>query len=450
MDNSFSCNSPAIQYAKYVKNQQAALFIGAGVSKTAGYCDWKELLAPLASEIGVNINNINDYAVLAQYVVNEGAGNKSLLENHIALKLEKKPKIEELHHELSNLSVNTIWTTNYDDVLETAYAASNPDVKVGDKSLLNGVVSTRVTIYKMHGTVKPHPIDIIITQDDYEHYFLRYPLMCRQLTSDFATKSFLFIGFSFTDPNVKHNLSQLRVLMRGSTRTHFLVYIEPSDDYAREHELWLKDLSRYGIIGLPVRDYAELPALLRFIRNESIPRSVLISGSHDGDDYELFCTCLGREIAAREIILISGEGRNVTTFASEGAFNYHIDHGREYSGLIQLYRIPKFARRHANDRYRLSYRRQLTEKAQLAIIVGGQNGTMEEALLCVDRQIPILPVRWTGGASEEAWDKIANNEFLYMRNMLSEDEMNLLNVKPDSNEIENYVEKLADLADRLI
>lgn len=450
MDNCFSCNGPAIQYAKYVKNQQAAFFIGAGVAKAAGYCDWKELLAPLASDLGVNIDKTNDYTGLAQYVVNEGAGNKSLLENHIALKLEKKPKITELHRELSNLPVNTLWTTNYDDVLETAYVASNPDIKVGDKSLLNGVVSTRVTIYKMHGTVKPHPRDIIITQDDYEHYFLRYPLMCRQLTSDFATKSFLFIGFSFTDPNVKHNLAQLRVLMRGSTRTHFLVYIVPTDDYAREHELWLKDLSRYGIIGLPVKNYAELPALLRFIRNESMPRSVLISGSHDGDDYELFCTCLGKEIAAREIILISGEGRNVTAFASEGAFNCHIDHGREYSGLIQLYRIPKFARRHANDRYRLSYRRQLTEKAQLAIIVGGQNGTMEEVLLCVNRQIPILPVRWTGGASEEVWDKIASDEFLYMKGMLSEDEMNLLKSKPDLSEIENYVEKLADIVTRLI
>ncbi len=430
--------------------QQAALFVGAGLSTAAGYPDWKNILAPNAAGLGVDINRISDLPALAQYVINEGAGNKSLLENEIAMRLRTPPRLQNVHHELARLPVNTIWTTNYDRVLETAYAASNPDVKVGDKSLLSGVVGSRVTIYKMHGTVTPHPSEMIITQDDYEQYFLRYPLMCRQLASDFATKSFLFLGVSFKDPNIKHNIAQLRSLLRGSTRTHFLVYKLPDPESAREHELWLKDLSRYGFVGVQVHDWNEIPEVLELIRKWAFPRTILVSGSHDGQEFESLCTSVGHAVAARGFVLLSGEGRNVTTFVSEGAFNCLVDRGQDYSNMIQLFRIPQFARRHANQRYRLTYRRQLTERARLAIVIAGQEGTREEVGMCVDKQIPILPIKWTGGTAERVWNELQDDSSHYARQFLSDEVMALLASPPADGDTRAYADHVIEVASRLL
>jgi hypothetical protein len=442
--------TPAVQFAEYVSQQQAAVFVGAGLSIAAGYPDWKDLLAPRATALGVDIDHILDFPALAQYAVNECAGNKSLIENFIAMQVKKAPILQPIHYELAKLPVTTIWTTNYDDALEIAFAAYNPDVKVGDKSLLSGVVPSRVTIYKMHGTVKPHPSDIIISQDDYEHYFLRYPLMCRQLSSDFATKSFLFLGISFHDPNIKHNMAQLRGFLRGSTRTHFLIYKTPKPENAREHNLWLRDLSRYGIVGMQVTDWAEIPEVLQLIVKRSFPRSVLVSGSHDGIELEHFCSSLGREIAAQRIVILSGEGRNVTTFVSEGAFNYLIDKGQDYTPMIQLFRIPKFTRRSSNQRYRLTYRRQLTKRARLAIIIAGQDGTLEEVMLCSENRIPLLPVKWTGGTAEIVWNNINTDPSHYVRNFLSEEEMLLLATRPSESEIDAYTVLIVDVVLRLL
>ena len=42
-------------YAKAIREGNAAIFGGAGLSRPSGYVDWKDLLRPLASDIGLDV-----------------------------------------------------------------------------------------------------------------------------------------------------------------------------------------------------------------------------------------------------------------------------------------------------------------------------------------------------------------------------------------------------------
>ena len=53
-------------YIKVIRDGNAALFAGAGVSWPSGFVDWKELLRPLAEDIGLKIDDEHDLTLVAQ------------------------------------------------------------------------------------------------------------------------------------------------------------------------------------------------------------------------------------------------------------------------------------------------------------------------------------------------------------------------------------------------
>lgn len=57
----------------------AAIFVGAGLSRSAGFVDWRSLMAPMARELGLNIAREHDLLSLAQYYRNDRGGNRSRL-----------------------------------------------------------------------------------------------------------------------------------------------------------------------------------------------------------------------------------------------------------------------------------------------------------------------------------------------------------------------------------
>lgn len=69
----------------------------------------------------------------------------------------------------------------------------------------------------MHGDVE-HPSEAIITRDDYESYYIRMEPYLSALAGDLISKTFLFIGFSFTDPNLDYILSRVRTTYKKDQR----------------------------------------------------------------------------------------------------------------------------------------------------------------------------------------------------------------------------------------
>lgn len=119
------------EYVKAIRDGNAAVFAGAGLSRPSGFVDWKELLRPLADDIDLNIDEEHDLAAVAQYVRNK-AGNRATINSSLLDAFSKDVSPNENVSILTRLPIHTYWTTNYDHLIETGLqeANRNSDVKI--------------------------------------------------------------------------------------------------------------------------------------------------------------------------------------------------------------------------------------------------------------------------------------------------------------------------------
>lgn len=101
-------------YANQIQNNSASLFIGSGLSRAAGYTDWKGLLKEVAEDIGLNVDQEQDLISLAEYYVN-AKRNRVKIDNAISQFFGEAKNPTETHYYLASLPINSYWTTNYDN-----------------------------------------------------------------------------------------------------------------------------------------------------------------------------------------------------------------------------------------------------------------------------------------------------------------------------------------------
>src|SRR5437660_10177482 len=130
---------------------------GRHVSRAARYVDWKQLLKEIAEELELDIDRESDLVALAQFHVNRRQGRDRLNQLLIDEFLEHV-ELTPTHRLIASLPVSTIWTTNFDDLLEVAFEAASKriDVKRRPDDFSVSRRRTDVTIYKIHGD-KPNP-----------------------------------------------------------------------------------------------------------------------------------------------------------------------------------------------------------------------------------------------------------------------------------------------------
>lgn len=100
--------------------------------------------------------------------------------------------------------------TNYDSLIEDALTESKRvvDVKYNNKHLSLTKPHRDAIVYKMHGD-KSNPDEAILIKDDYEKYYRDHAQFITALSGDLISKTFLFVGFSFSDPNIDYILSSV-------------------------------------------------------------------------------------------------------------------------------------------------------------------------------------------------------------------------------------------------
>ena len=132
--------------------------------------------------------------------------------------------VTENHRLIARLPVETVWTTNYDRLIEKAFrgAGKRCEAKVASENFGITLRGKDVTVYKMHGDVS-QPQDAMLTKEDYELYNVHREVFTNALKGDLVNKTFLFLGFSFTDPNIDYILSRIRVLLAANPRQHYCI-----------------------------------------------------------------------------------------------------------------------------------------------------------------------------------------------------------------------------------
>jgi HEPN domain-containing protein len=279
-------------YVKDLNDDSASIFAGAGLSVSSGYVNWKELMSDLAKELGLNIDEENDLISIAQYHVNENGNNRYGITKKILEEFTEDVEESENHRIIARLPITSIWTTNYDQLIEKVIVneKKNIDVKYKENQLLYTKPKREVVLYKMHGDVS-EPDSTILTKQDYEQYFQTHETFVNALRGELITKTFLFIGFSFSDPNLDYILSRLHLRHGINKRKHYCFLKKnilgdkqnPNETIFTynniKQQLFINDLKRFGISSLLVEQYEEITDVLKEIEFRYNKQTVFISGS---------------------------------------------------------------------------------------------------------------------------------------------------------------------------
>lgn len=344
-------------FAADIRDGAAAIFAGAGLSVESGYVNWSALLREIAHELGLDVDRETNLVAVAQYHVNERR-NRSRINQKIVDEFSAGRTINENHEILARLPIATYWTTNYDSMIETALTASGKVVDV--KFAVNHLKTTKrgraVTLYKMHGDASD-PDHAVLTKDDYEGYFRDREPFVSLLSGDLVAKTMLFLGFSFTDPNIDYVLSRVRVVLRNSPKQHYCILRreqrrprEKAENFLyrqRQQEYFVKDLARVGIHALMVDEYDDVKRILRAVEARYRSRSVFISGSAaefdpwDTDTANRFLESLARTLVAKGMDIVTGFGLGVGPAIIAGALGEILLHPNVRShSQLQAYPFP--------------------------------------------------------------------------------------------------------------
>ena len=422
------------EYIKAIRDGNAAIFAGAGLSRASGFVDWRMLLKPLADDINLNLEDEYDLPAVAQYIQNKN-GNRNVINASIleAFGIDVKPN--DSVSIITRLPIHTYWTTNYDHLIEDGLRAANrnPDIKIDYKQLSATKRDRDAVVYKMHGDVD-HPADVVLTKDDYVKYDMNHPFFRSVLQGDLISKTFLFVGFSFEDPNLDFVLGQIRLLMDENLRDHYcfmrkMTRAECKDDeefgYKRaKEELREQYLKRYGIQTVYINDYREIPEILYEVEKSVLANNVFISGSavfyENGwtkEKVEELAYKLANELVKAEFCVTSGFGLGIGSSVINGALDDI--YTSKYKHLDEHLCLRPFPQGivDANERKEKTtkYREAILEENGVAIFIFGNkigtngkktiaDGCIQEYNIAKEKGCVIIPVGSTGNAAAKIYE----------------------------------------------
>lgn len=198
--------SHILQLQKAMRQNKLVIFAGAGVSKSCHVPLWSELIEELSKELDLP-DSETDFLKIPQIYKNLRK-DKEYLERVKEILLDGQVTSNEIHDALLDMNPCHVVTTNYDDLFEQAILKRNGNFfAVGRDEDLPYNRGERLLI-KMHGDFKSGKI--VLTENDYLDYAKNYPLIRSYIMSLFASKVVLFVGFSYSDINLKYIIRDVR------------------------------------------------------------------------------------------------------------------------------------------------------------------------------------------------------------------------------------------------
>lgn len=443
----FSINQKAFinAFVTEITNGDAAVFAGAGLSAPLGFVNWKNLLRDLAEELNLDIDKEVDLVSVAQYHFNRFKRGK--INNKIANEFTTLKKGGINHEILARIGIDTFWTTNYDQLIEKTLEAEGKTVelKVRNEDFSRNIKKKNAIVYKMHGD-KNSPDEAVLIKDDYETYNDKRELFSTALRGDLLSKTFIFIGFSFDDPNLEYILGRIKVLLKDNTPTHYCFFKEILEDdfkddlktaeenhedylYAKiKQELKINDLLRYGIHAVMIKQYEEITSILLEIENRLKRRNIFVSGAahvytpYSENEAKTLIHNLSYKLAENEYKIVSGYGLGIGSIVINGALEFKLS--SKYQNLDDLLILRPFPQMQSGTKtiseIWTNYRKDMLSKAGIAIFLFGNklndkgeivnsNGMEEEFKICLESGVIPIPIGATNFISKILWDEIMTN-----------------------------------------
>lgn len=167
------------------------------------------------------------------------------------------------HQAFVALRLPLIFTTNYDELIESAHAEAGVSMRVSaDEEEFKARLSERPEhhLVKLHGSID-RPSTIVLTRDDYSRARTARREMLAHLRHELAGASFLFVGFSLSDPNFNVIHDDIRESLGMQAPVSYTV--QGARDPVKQRYLTSLNVNTVWLDG-----WNDLPAFLRRINPE--------------------------------------------------------------------------------------------------------------------------------------------------------------------------------------
>src|SRR6266516_2026412 len=224
-------------------------FVGAGASRSVTWPagteerrgpSWNELVDEAARMLGVENTALlrmrgSNLQILEYFRLKHGTLAK--LTNWLTSQMNAADAAigaSALHRALADLAECRIfYTTNFDDFLETALRMHGREVDVTSAEINVSFDHARTQVIKFHGDFNT-PDQMVMSESDYYRRMAFEHPMDLKLRSDLLGRTILFIGYSFSDPNVSYLFHVLQRMLNElpdsfGGRRAYIILPDPSD-----------------------------------------------------------------------------------------------------------------------------------------------------------------------------------------------------------------------------
>lgn len=195
-----------------IKNNKVSIFMGAGVSASAGVVTWDNLLEQLCVKKEINkIDSDIDSVIKGRYIIDEYKKKGKIpdefyydMRGILYANTHSSKLIESIANLINTCRIESIISYNYDDLVEQEVNKTNRCYPVYAKT--RPVEGNNFYIYHVHGFIPKNGIwsDIVLGEREYHKIYQEsYNWGNVEQLHALCRSSCLFIGLSMTDPNLR-------------------------------------------------------------------------------------------------------------------------------------------------------------------------------------------------------------------------------------------------------
>lgn len=370
---------------------------------------------------------------------------------------------------LASMPIRRYWTTNYDSIIEDTLVKHGKIVDVITDQLQFKYHSPDrdAVVFKMHGD-KTLPDKAVLSKNDYEIYDDTRLLYTNSLMLDLISNTFLFIGFSFLDPNLDRIIAIVKRNFKGATPKKHYCFMRNIciDDYLAKdeeeafnikqyeqdrnaQECKIQDMKRYGIETILIDEFEQITQILNYMKDKLKLNSVFISGGINRNNLsnygefqkkegnklgkaENFIMQLANKLIIKNYKIITGFGMGVGNYIVAGAY-MRIEEKSNIKIEEKIFIQPMVSLEGEEDlKLKNQMREELLDKCGVVVTIFGKSGvdtsqkglvndgTYIEYKLAERKEKIIIPVGATGFTSKIIYDEEKhkwNEEYLYSKLM---------------------------------
>ena len=262
--------------------RRVVLFVGAGASKWARpngggrFKDWKEFLTAANNKLPTRTKTKRvvagliaekDYLLASELLKEQLA---DVWTDLLTQEFQQAADVSRLHRAIVALDPRIIITTNFDKLIENAWSTIQIDryptiVSRIDEDVFKLFRNEEKYLIKLHGSVDL-PKGIVFDKTSYQASAFSNSFYGEILSSLLLTHTFLFVGFSMSDPAISM-IVENAAFRFPSTRPHYI--FQPGQPVQEVDDLWRR-LRKLYVLRYPERnDHADLAEQLEQLSKEA-------------------------------------------------------------------------------------------------------------------------------------------------------------------------------------